>query len=223
MVTTPTKKPLTVYGPVQLRNHLDLSAGQFACARDEGHIPAPDRSGKWSPALVEQIRSSLADILAAVGPNPYVGATTGAALLSARLNLDVNRSAIPELHRMDLLPTVPDYDGYTMYDGRVLDRLDDVAAVQTAMTNGRLLMTDAAAKHLGVRGSDVRALLKQGWLKAADWGHSSWEPKRAGDNVALYRVGRLNELLADERIDWEAVRATAPGKRSPFLKLPQLD
>jgi len=41
--------------------------------------------------------------------------------------------------------------------------------------------------------------------------------------VPLYRTGDLDGLLARADIDWAAVRATLPGRRSPLVAVAQAE
>ena len=52
-------------------------------------------------------------------------------------------------------------------------------------------------------------------LKPVKYGHGPWD-RRNEASVPLYRTGDLDQLTARPGIDWAAVRATLPGRRSPL-------
>ena len=58
-----------------------------------------------------------------------------------------------------------------------------------------------------------------GLLQPAGWGHGPYD-RRDTCSVPLYRTGNLDDLAASTDIDWQAVRSTPAGRRSPLAALP---
>lgn len=67
------------------------------------HKPHP-RSGRWSAAVVDAALARRAEILAAVGSLPDMGASRASDLLAERFGIDVPPSVLLELDRQGLVP-----------------------------------------------------------------------------------------------------------------------
>jgi hypothetical protein len=198
------------YGPVQLAVFLGLEPWQFARARQGGLIGAPDRTrGRWSEQAAAGARARIGDIVAAAGQIPDLGAWRAAEILSARLGVIVTADGVAELARRGLLTVAGWYKGWPLYDGRVLEAFaDDAAAVEASR-----------AGQLRIRRSDFDHLTRAGLLTPAEYGRGLYD-RRDRCSVPLYRTGDLDDLAARPGIDWAAVRATPPGRRSPLAALP---
>lgn len=208
------------FGPIQMANELRLREWQVLRGRDEGLIPGPDVDGRWSAAVVAHLTEHRDQLVAALGQFPDVGAVRAAGILAGRLGREACGYAVEDLHRRGLIPVVDYYKGSPLYSGRTLETFDDVAALETAMVDGKLLTGDEAAEHMRIRRADLDHLVRAGRLKPTSWGLSQWQPRHAQPKVALYRAGDLNALLADDTIDWDTVRDTPKGRRSPLADLP---
>ncbi|MFD5015387.1 hypothetical protein [Streptomyces chartreusis] len=112
---------------------------------------------------------------------------------------------------------VGDHKGHTLYCGLTLKRFTDRRKVARASTAGQLHMRDAAARILGLRTSDFDHLLRAGLLTHAATARSGWNRH---DVVLLYRQADLDRVTRSRRVDWDAVRATPKGHRSPLAVLP---
>ena len=75
------------------------------------------------------------------------------------------------------------------------------------------------SRTLRIRRCDLDRLTRAGLTAAASWGHGQWD-RRDRLSVSLYRTGDLDDLAAHADMDWHAVRATVPGRRSPLAALP---
>ncbi|MEU0896766.1 hypothetical protein [Streptomyces massasporeus] len=64
---------------------------------------------------------------------------------------------------------------------------------------------------------DFDHLIRAGLLAHADTARSSWNKH---DVVLLYRHADLDRIARSRHIDWDAVRATPQGGRSPLAALP---
>lgn len=207
------------YGPQQLETRLGLAGYQIDRAIRAGLIPAGDTARGWSAAVVEAIAPKVAEIRAQVGALPDVGAVRAAEVLAERFGIEVPPAVLLELARLDVIPVVGDYKGHPLYCGRTLELFTDRAALDAAMELGRLHTADEAAAYLRVRRSDLDHLIRSGWLHPTTYVHSSWQRRRDDPQVPLYRTGDLDVLAEHPAIDWDAVRATPAGRRSPLARL----
>ena len=131
----------------------------------------------------------------------------------------VTADGVEELARRDLLPVTGSYKQHAPYDGRALEAFTDPGAASEATRTGQLRTAGQAAAYLRVRRSDLNHLTRSGVLKPVKYGHGPWD-RRNETSVPLYRTGDLlDQLTARPGIDWAAVRATPPGRRSPFADL----
>jgi hypothetical protein len=210
------------YGPVQLAGLLGLGRWQLDRALTDGLIPGPDTwNGKWPSAVAREAVARLKDIRAAVGGIPDLGAVRAAEVLTERLGIPVTSDGVTELARRGLIPVSGHYKGFALYDGRVLETFADVSAATEATRAGRLRIADEAAECLRVRRADLDHLIRAGLLTPAGWGHGPFD-RRDTRSVPLYRTGDLDDLediVTASGIDWDAVRATPKGHRSPLARL----
>lgn len=211
------------YGPVQLCEYLGIARWQLERALDDGLIPQPDRNrSRWSAAIAEAALARIDDITAAAGTIPDCGAVRAAAELGKRLGIAVTDNGVAELGRQGLLPIVGDYKGWTLYDGRAIEAFTDIAAVSDACWSGHLRTADQSTAYLRIRRSDFDHLVRAGLLKSTDWGQGPYDRKDTF-SVPLYRTGDLDDLARRDDIDWDTVRSTRKGHRSPLAKLPTAD
>jgi hypothetical protein len=150
---------------------------------------------------------------------PDLGAVRAAEVLTGRLGTPVNSDGIAELGRRGLIPVTGDYKGFPLYDGRALETFTDLSAVAEANRAGQLRTADQAARYLSIRRADLDHLTRAGLLVPAGWGHGPYD-RRSTYSVALYRTADLDGLAAVPGVDWDAVRATPKGHRSPLARLP---
>ena len=207
------------FGPVQLAAYLGLEQWQLERAVSDGLIPGPDRSrGRWSAPIADAALAGIGVIRAAAGSIPDLGAVRAAGVLSGRLGVEVTADGVEELARQGPLPVTGSYKQHALYDGRALQAFTDTGAAAEATRTGRLRTADQAADYLRVRRSDLNHLTRSGVLTPVKYGHGPWD-RRDEASVPLYRSGDLDQLTARPDIDWAAVRATLPGRRSPLADL----
>ncbi|MGH3647624.1 MAG: hypothetical protein ACRDTM_10695 [Micromonosporaceae bacterium] len=208
------------HGPLQLADRLGLARWQVRRAVDDGLIALPDVPGsRWSAAIVEAAAGRVDRIREAVGGVPDLGAARAAAFLSDRFGEPVEPYVLIELDRHDLVPEVGEFKGHPLYCGRALERFNDVEALHRAMCSGRLLTLADAAGYLRIRPSDFKHLHAARWVAPVLRVHGPYQRRRDLPEVPLYRVGDLDVLAAHPGIDWDAVRATPPGRPSPLAVL----
>lgn len=205
-------------GPVQLRNHLGMPQWQFERGVYLGLIPAPV-GGRWADDVVDDLTGRRDELVAAIGTIPDCGAYSAAAYLSLRFGREVPAHVVLDLNRLNRLPIVGEFHGRALYSGRALEAFNDLEAIEQALIDGQLHTTDAAVSFLRIRRSDFGWLLKYGWLTASHWAHSRHQSPNDRPNVALYRTADLEQLLTDERIDWDLVRSTPAGCRSALADM----
>lgn len=211
------------YGPVQLSDYLGLARWQLERALIDGLIPQPDRSrGRWSADIAEAALARIDDIKAAAGTIPDCGAVRAAAELSKRLGIAVTDNGVAELGRQGLIPITGDYKGWTLYDGRALETFTHAAAAADACWSGHLRTADHSAAYLRIRRSDFDHLVRAGLLKPTDWGQGPYDRKDTF-SVPLYRTGDLDDVARRDDVDWDTVRSTRKGHRSPLASLPTAD
>ncbi len=218
----------TRYGPRQLRDTLGITEWQHQRGTAAGIIPPPDAAGgKWLGATVRRLWQVRVAIRRSCGYVPDVGEVRAAEHLTTLLGVDVEPHALPELARRGLILVVgyvEKYHGaYPLYCGRTLETWAGVDDVLAANVAGERLTVDRVVDRLGVRRSDVDALISRGWLTPVDWARGPHTPKSRRPDVPLYRAGDVTALLLDEAIDWAAVRAVRRGRRSPSAPLPRRD
>jgi hypothetical protein len=214
---------LTKFGPVQLARFLGLARWQLDRALAGGVIPGPDTPrGKWSANLAGESAARLAEIRAAVGAIPDLGAVRAAEVLADRLAMPVTADGVTELARRGLIPVTGHYKGFPLYHGHVLETFADAGAAAEATRAGQLRTAPQAAAYLRIRRADLNHLIRAGLLRPAGWGHGPFD-RRDTCSVPLYRTGDLDgigDIVAASGIGWDAVRATPKGRRSPLARLP---
>ena len=207
------------FGPVQLATYLGLEPWQLERAVADGLIPGPDRSrGRWSAPIADAALARIGGIRAAAGSIPDLGAVRAAGVLSRRLGVEVTADGVEELARRDLLPVTGSYKQHALYDGRALEAFTGTGAAADATRAGQLRTAGQAAAYLRIRRSDLNHLTRSGVLTPVKYGHGPWD-RRNETSIPLYRTGDLDQLTARPGIDWAAVRATLPGRRSPLADL----
>jgi hypothetical protein len=211
------------YGPCQLEDFLGLATWQFARARAAKLIAAPDLArGRWSAEVAEAALARIAEITAAVGSIPDVGAFRAAGALSERLGITVTPAGVAELARRELIPQAGDYKGWTLYSGLAIETFTDAAVAELATCEGELRTADGSAAYLRIRRTDFDHLIRLGLLTPAEWGHGPFDSRRCC-SVPLYRTGDLDQVAADGRIDWPSVRNTQSRCHSPLARLTRGD
>jgi hypothetical protein len=150
---------------------------------------------------------------------PDLGAVRAAEILTGRLGTPVSSDGVAELGRRGLLPVTGYYKGFPLYEGRALGTFTDAGAAAEATRAGQLRTADQAAAYLRIRRADLDHLTRAGLLTPARWGHGPFD-RRNRPSVPLYRTADLDDLTAAPGIDWDEVRATPKGHRSPLARLP---
>ncbi|MEV7282895.1 hypothetical protein [Streptomyces sp. NPDC093111] len=217
--TAPAKAPAS-FGPVQFPAALGVELWRFERALALGLIPPADIAGtRWSAAVVQAALDRKEELLAMTGTLPDMGATRAAELLTERFGTPVDADVLPELARKGLIPRTGDYKGHPLYDGLAIEQFTDRTALDKARHDGRLLDRTAAARHLGIRDSDLNHLTRARWLRPALHVRSRHQPRSWAPSVALYRLGDLDVLLTHPAIDWDDIRATPKGRPSALARL----
>ena len=155
----------------------------------------------------------------AAGTVADLGAVRAAEVLAGRLGTPVSSDGVAELGRRGVIPVTGYYKGYPLYDGRALETFTDAGAAAEASRAGQLRTADQSARYLRIRRADLDHLTRAGLLSPARWGRGPYDRRRTR-SVPLYRTAELDELAALPEIDWDAVRATPKGYRSPLAQLP---
>jgi hypothetical protein len=151
---------------------------------------------------------------------PDLGAVRAAEVLTARLGIPVSSDGVAELARRGLIPVTGHYKGFPLHDGHTLETFTDSGAAAEATRAGQLRTADEAARYLRIRRADLDHLTRAGLLTPARWGHGPFD-RRSTCSVPLYRTADLDRITALPGIDWDEVRATPRGHRSPLARLPE--
>lgn len=214
--------PRTALNRAQLVAAMGWSPQRFDDAMALQLLPDPDVSRpqrlglRWSPPAVRGLVKRRDELNTALDMG-MLGASSLAGVMTERLSVDVDASTVAELSRLGYIPRSGKFKGYDLYAVWAAVRSTILPALEQAKVNGRLRNADGVAEALGVRRSDVDNLVRLGWLKPARMADNPYN----GDTgaVPLYRHVDVAGLLMYAGIDWEAVRATPRGKRSPLVKL----
>ena len=158
------------------------------------------------------------DTCAAAG-TPDLGAVRAAEVLTGQLGMEVSSDGVAELGHRGLIPVTGYYKGFPLYDGRALETFTDADAAAKATRAGQLRTADEAARYLRIRRTDLDHLTRAALLAPAKWGRGPYD-RRCTRSVPLYRTADLDDLITAPGIDWDAVRATPKGHRSPLTCLP---
>ncbi|MEU7591277.1 hypothetical protein AB0A95_33895 [Micromonospora sp. NPDC049230] len=209
------------YGPVQILEALTMTVWQFERARRAELIPGPDAPGdRWSARAVAEVLARLDTVMAEVGSIPDIGAHRAADILAEKFALEVEPYVLHELARTGLIPKAGTYKGSDLFDGRAIEKFTDQAALTSAIKDGRLHNRDQAAAYMQIRRSDLDHLIRAGRLAPVFWGLTPYQPRRAAGMVPMFRAGDLDAQLAAADINWDEVRAVAPGRPSLLAALP---
>jgi hypothetical protein len=218
-VATRKDKAPKDFGPLQLCIELGWSQWQLERAVGKGLIPAADRPPRrWSAAIVDDVRSRLEEITAALGTVSDCGAGNAAAYLEHTLGVEVMPDTVEELARMGVIAECGEYKDHTLYSGEDLERFADLEVLTRAAERGRLLVTGDAAEFLGCRVSDFEHLVRAKWVEPTKYGRGPFD-RRNRTSVPLYRMADLAVLREHPAIDWAAVQGRPKGARSPFTSL----
>ena len=202
----------------QLARRLGLEQWQAERAVRDGLLPQPDRARRhWSEAAAAQLEQAAEAIRAAAGRVPDVGAWRAADYLKNKLGVGITAGGVERLAALGLLGLAETYKGCQLYSGADLEAFTDAdAAASAEVTRDR--NARQAAAYMRIREADFRLLARFGFITPARWVDGQWA------RFPVYAAGALDAFLAREDIDWPAVRATPPNKRTPlyYLAEPEL-
>ncbi|CNF48351.1 Uncharacterised protein [Mycobacterium tuberculosis] len=124
----PEQTNRTRYGANQFADHLGLTRWQLRVGLEHGLLPGPDLDGdQWSADLADESRDAGKEVVARFGDEPPIGSARAAAMLAARVSLDVERRDIEVLVAHGALNVVSSFRGHPVYLMHDLDRLDPEA------------------------------------------------------------------------------------------------
>ncbi|MQS14644.1 hypothetical protein F7Q99_20820 [Streptomyces kaniharaensis] len=140
-----TAREREAYGPEVLRRRLGLVRWQFDEARERGLIPEPDTDGHaWSAAVEAELRARAAEITAALGAVPRVGASKAALVLGHATGLPVAAEDVRRLAEAGILRASGEFRGHPTYSRETLAAVPE-AAVEEVVTD-RLRRAEAEAE-----------------------------------------------------------------------------
>jgi hypothetical protein len=189
-------KPLADFGPIQVLERTDLTEWQWQAGTKAGLIPAADRGGRWSAALVDEIAARRDEIVAAVGTEAPIGSRRAAERLAARTGLDVEGWDVEALAEADALTPAGWYKKWVLWDCRALDGVD-IDQLAAIVAERQAWLVASVSKW------DAPALL--GWRRDEFERVTRDRGVRAG-RFDRYAREDLDALAADEELT-EQVRA----------------
>jgi hypothetical protein len=209
------------FGPHQMADHLGVSRGQVARARELGLLPEPDTGGtRWSAAAVSEVRGRWAAIEAAVEAARELGAARCAGLLGARTGLEVEAADVEVLAERGLVQASGSYRGWPLYrvtgiealagDPGQVTVLAGVVAERQAWLAGSLEGSQAA-ERLGWPAQEFRRVVEERGILAGGFGR--------------YAVADIEALAADEDLA-EQVRGNrllGPDQAAEHLEIRRTD
>lgn len=102
----------------------------------------------------------------------------------------------------------------------IAELLLDEELLERVQSN-RMLGPDQAAALLGIRRRDFDYCVAAGWISPTRWTQVSVTSRRVVD-VPLYKAADLDDVLSIPGVDWDEVRAVAPGRPSPLREFAAL-
>jgi hypothetical protein len=216
----------TEYDAGQATKRLKVPAAAFRWARHVGLVPEPDASSwQWSRAAVEALDP---DAIRSALPGPPLTGQTAADRIAEALGTpnqasqkaSVTSFVVRRLIGRKLLTELStNPSGSLLHPDQVAEvcRREDLAELVAADSP---LGPDQAAARLAVRRADFDWMLRLKWIEPAESVEVRFGTSKAGAvDVSLYTAYSVDALAARTDIDWEQLRATPKGRRSPLAAL----
>ncbi|MFJ5926532.1 hypothetical protein ACIQF6_28415 [Kitasatospora sp. NPDC092948] len=217
----------THYDEQQLARNLHVPITKLRWAVHTGLVPAPDTMTRtWPRAVVDAIdRTTIEASL----PGDPIGAWQAARLVAEALGLSwppdepcpVKVFTVGRFVRLgllfDLTAQREEWQFHPDQVAQVCVREDLADLVERESPLG----PNQAAERLGLRRSDWDHLVRLGWVRPTlvqpvRFGSS----KRGAVRVPIFRAGDVDAVpQAHPEVDWEALRRTEKGRRSPLSAL----
>lgn len=191
----PAQTNRTRYGANQFADHLGLTRWQLRVGVEHGILPGPDLGGEqWSADLADGSPDAAKEVIARFGDEPPIGSARAAAMLAARMSLDVERRDIEVLVAQGALNVVSSFRGHPVYLMRDLDRLDpDAVRKVVSARKGPLTGTVDTSGALAILGWPRRTFDRI----AAERGLEK-------DRLGRYALSDVHALGADDDLAREA-------------------
>lgn len=215
---------LTHYYEDQLAGRLRLPIAVFRSARHAGAIPEPAEGGRWTREQADTMKARVDEIEAA-GGSPISG-QWACRLLEERLGLEPDSLRVFHILRLIdrrlLHQLASSAEAGTIVSGHLVDRAAKHPDIRHMLAEDTPLGPDQSAARLSIRRSDWDHIVRAGWVHPAQWVSVQFGTSKAGAvDVPLYRTADVDAVpAAHPEIDWDAVRATPKGRRSPLAKVP---
>lgn len=214
---------LTHYYEDQLASRLRLPITVVRSARHAGAIPPPAEDGRWTRAQVDAMKAR-ADEIEAAGGSPISG-QWACRLLEKRLGLEADTVKVFQILRLidrgllHQLGSSP--EAGTVVSAQLVTQAAEHPDIRRMLAEDTPLGPDQAAERLGIRRSDWDHVVRAGWVHPAQWIEVRFGTSKAGAvQVPLYRTVDVDAVPgAHPEVDWDAVRATPKGRRSPLGKV----
>lgn len=142
---------------------------------------------------------------------PDLGAWRASDILAERCGIRVTAAGVEELAARGLVRAAGKCRGCQLYSGEDLASVDPAAVADAEARRDRTAAE--AAAYMAIREADFRLLARVGLIRPARHVNGKWV------RFPVYACAALDDFLARPDIDWPAVRATPPGRRSPLYCL----
>ncbi|MFF3112639.1 hypothetical protein ACFVSN_26005 [Kitasatospora sp. NPDC057904] len=194
-----TARERDAYGPEVLRRRLGLVRWQFDQARERGLIPEPDVDGRaWSAAAEAELRAGAAELTAALGAVPRVGAGKAAVALGHTTGLPVTADDIRRLAEAGALRASGEFRGHPTYSREALAAVPEAAVEEAVTERLRRAETEAEAAAALLRQRMAESLSAAEAAEQLGWSAARLEAAVAKGGLTRARDGRYDraEVMA---------------------------
>lgn len=194
-----TAREREAYGPEVLRRRLGLVRWQFDEARERGLIPEPDVDGRaWSAAVEAGLRAGAAELTAALGAVPRVGAGKAAIALGHTTGLPVTAEDVRILAEAGVLVASGEFRGHPTYSREALAAVPEAAVAEVVTERLRRAETEAAAAAESLRQRMAESLSAAEAAEELGWSAGRLEAAVAKGALSRTQDGRYDraEVMA---------------------------
>jgi hypothetical protein len=214
---------LTHYYESQLAQRLKLPITVVRSAIHAGAIPAPDTDGRWTREAVDELKTRVGEIETAAGPT--LSGQQAGRVLEDRLGLESDTVKVFHILRLVdrglLHQLASSAEAGTVVAQQLVERAAEHPDIRRFLAEDTPLGPEQAATRLGIRRADWDHVVRAGWAIPSQWISVRFGTSKAGAvDVPLYTTVDVDAVLTEHpEVDWDAVRTTPSGRRSPLAKL----
>lgn len=215
---------LTHYYEDQLAQRLKLPITVVRSARHAGAIPPPGADGCWLRETVNELKARAGEIEEAAG-GPMLSGQQAGRILEDRLGLEPDTVKVFHILRLVdrglLHQLAASAEAGTVVAQQFVERAAAHPDIRRFLAEDTPLGPEQAAGRLGLRRADWDHVVRAGWAVPAQWIEVRFGTSKAGAvAVPLYRTVDVDAVPVEHpEVDWDSVRSTPRGRRSPLAKL----